>query len=133
MKIFLDSSFLIALINKKDSLHNKALEYVELIENNECYISNLVINEVVTIIGNKINLEVAISSFELITSVFNVINEYDIKNFNYNTMRIYETYNTKLSFTDSSIILLMNKLNISDLICFDKEFKKVENINLMGL
>lgn len=133
MKIFLDSSFLIALINDNDSLHKKALEYLELIENNECYISNLIINEVITVIGNKLNLEVATTSFNLLTSVFNIINEYDLKEFNYNNMRIYETYNTKLSFTDSSIILLMKEFNISDLISFDKEFKKVEDINLIGI
>ena len=43
MKIFLDSSFLIALINDNDFLHEKALEYVKLTETNECYISNLII------------------------------------------------------------------------------------------
>jgi len=65
MKIFLDSSFLIALINDNDSLHKKALEYVELTEDNDCYISNLIINEVITVIGNKLGLSVAISSYDL--------------------------------------------------------------------
>lgn len=83
MKIFLDSSFIIALINDKDSLHKKALEFVELTEANECYISNLIINEVITVIGNKLSLEVAISSYDLLTSVFNIVNEYDVSDFNY--------------------------------------------------
>lgn len=133
MKIFLDSSFLIALINDNDSLHKKALEYVELTEDNDCYISNLIINEVITVIGNKLGLSVAISSYDLLTSVFNIINEYDLKDFNYNTMLFYETYKTKLSFTDSSILLVMEKKGISNLLSFDKEFKRVENINLIGL
>jgi len=133
MKIFLDSSFLIALINDNDSLHKKALEYVELTEDNDCYISNLIINEVITVIGNKLGLSVAISSYDLLTSVFNIINEYDLKDFNYNTMLFYETYKTKLSFTDSSILLIMEKKGISNLLSFDKEFKRVENINLIGL
>lgn len=133
MKIFLDSSFLIALINDNDSLHKKALEYVELTGDNDCYISNLIINEVITVIGNKLGLSVAISSYDLLTSVFNIINEYDLKDFNYNTMLFYETYKTKLSFTDSSILLIMEKKGISNLLSFDKEFKRVENINLIGL
>lgn len=133
MKIFLDSSFLIALINDNDSLHKKALEYVELTEDNDCYISNLIINEVITVIGNKLGLSVAISSYDLLTSVFNIINEYDLKDFNYNTMLFYETYKTKLSFTDSSILLIMEKKGIFNLLSFDKEFKRVENINLIGL
>ena len=57
MKIFVDSSFIIALVNENDSLHESSLEYIDLIEKNECYISNLVINEVITVVGNKIDLE----------------------------------------------------------------------------
>lgn len=88
----------------------------ELTEANECYISNLIINEVITVIGNKLGLEVAISSYDLLTSVFNIVNEYDVSDFNYNNMLVYESYNTKLSFTDSSIILLMEEFNIDNLI-----------------
>lgn len=133
MKIFLDSSFIIALINDKDSLHKKALEYVELTEVNECYISNLIINEVITVIGNKLGLSVAISTYDLLNSVFNVVNEYAYFDFNASTMLIYESYNTKLSFTDSSIIYVMENENIDNLITFDKEFKRVEGLNIMGL
>ena len=131
MKIFVDSSFLIALVNENDSLHDKSLEYVDLIEKNDCYISNLVINEVITVIGNKIDLETAISAFDLINDIFHVINEYEIKDFNSTTMLIYEKHNTKLSFTDCSIIVDMHYHKIENLLSFDKEFKKAEGINLI--
>ena len=131
MKIFVDSSFLIALVNENDSLHKKSLEYIDLIEKNDCYISNLVINEVITVIGNKIDLETAISAFDLINDIFHVINEYEIKDFNLTTMLIYEKHNTKLSFTDCSIIVDMHYHKIENLLSFDKEFKKAEGINLI--
>ena len=131
MKIFVDSSFLIALVNENDSLHEKSLEYIDLIEKNDCYISNLVINEVITVIGNKIDLETAISAFDLINDIFHVINEYEIKDFNLTTMLIYEKHNTKLSFTDCSIIVDMHYHKIENLLSFDKEFKKAEGINLI--
>lgn len=131
MKIFVDSSFLIALVNENDSLHEKSLEYIDLIEKNDCYISNLVINEVITVIGNKIDLETAISAFDLINDIFHVINEYEIKDFNSTTMLIYEKHNTKLSFTDCSIIVDMHYHKIENLLIFDKEFKKAEGINLI--
>ena len=131
MKIFVDSSFLIALVNENDSLHEKSLEYIDLIEKNDCYISNLVINEVITVIGNKIDLETAISAFNLINDIFHVINEYEIKDFNSNTMLIYEKHGTKLSFTDCSLIVDMHYHKIENLLSFDKEFKKVEGINLI--
>ena len=131
MKIFVDSSFLIALVNENDSLHDKSLEYVDLIEKNDCYISNLVINEVITVIGNKIDLETALSAFDLINDIFHIINEYEIKDFNSNTMLIYEKHGTKLSFTDCSIIVDMHYHKIENLLIFDKEFKKAEGINLI--
>ena len=131
MKIFVDSSFIIALVNENDSLHDKSLEYVDLIEKNDCYISNLVINEVITVIGNKIDLETALSAFDLINDIFHIINEYEIKDFNSNTMLIYEKHGTKLSFTDCSIIVDMHYHKIENLLSFDKEFKKAEGINLI--
>ena len=131
MKIFVDSSFLIALVNENDSLHEKSLEYIDLIEKNDCYISNLVINEVITVIGNTIDLETAISAYDLINDIFHVINEYEIKDFNSTTMLIYEKHGTKLSFTDCSIIVDMHYHKIENLLSFDKEFKKAEGINLI--
>lgn len=131
MKIFLDSSFLIALINDNDFLHEKALEYVKLTETNECYISNLIINEVITVIGNKLGLKTAILTYDLLTSVFNIVDEYKLTDFNSNVMLIYETYDTKLSFTDSSIIYIMKKERINNLLTFDKEFKRVNEVNLI--
>lgn len=132
MKYFIDSSYIIALINQNDSLHQRSLEYLNLIEENECYISNLIINEVVTVIGNKIDLETAVTAFDLLYDIFIVLDEYDDKDLNYNTMLIYEKYNAKLSFTDSSIIVNMHNEGIDNLISFDKEFKRVEGINLLS-
>ena len=48
-------------------------------------------------------------------------------------MLIYEKFDTKLSYTDSSIIYIMKEEGINNLISFDKEFKRVEGINLIGL
>ena len=133
MKYFLDSSLLIALINNNDALHSEAIKYKELIKDNDCYISNLIINEVVTVIGNKLTLDISIKTYNLLNNLFIVINEYEYNNFNSNTMRIYEKYNTKLSFTDSAIINIMKEANIENLISIDKEFKKEKGIKLIGL
>ena len=131
MKIFIDSSFLIALINENDSLHEKSLQYLDLIEKNDCYISNLIINEVITVIGNKIDLKTAISAFNLLYDIFHLIDEYENKDFNSYVMLAYEKFNTKLSFTDSSVIVNMHNEGIENLLSFDNEFKRVKDINLI--
>ena len=131
MKIFIDSSFLIALINENDSLHEKSLQYLDLIEKNDCYISNLIINEVITVIGNKIDLKTAISAFNLLYDIFYLIDEYENKDFNSFVMLVYEKFNAKLSFTDSSVIVNMHNEGIDNLLSFDNEFKRVKDINLI--
>lgn len=131
-KLFLDSSFIISLINSNDSLHNRALILKDqYLKNNECYISNLIINEVVTIVGNKMGLDIALQSYNLLTNLCTVINEYDDLNFNYEVITEYQKFNTKLSFTDTSIIIIMKKYGINKLLSFDKEFKRVKNIEII--
>lgn len=129
MKIFFDSSFIIALILEKDDLNQKAilLKEKEIFEN-DCYISNLIINEVVTVIGNKTNKEIAKQSYYFLKDNFILINETKIANINDKTMGIYLEHNTKLSFTDCSIVEVMKENNINNLVSFDKYFDKVEEI-----
>ena len=50
MKYFVDSSYIIALIKEDDSLHDKSLEFLDLLDSNDCYINDLIINEVITVI-----------------------------------------------------------------------------------
>lgn len=129
MKIVLDSSFIIALMIKTDYSNKKAVSLVEKgILNNECYISNLIINEVITVIGNKSNKEIANKTYHFLKDNFIIINEYEINNFNEKTIDTYLEYNTKLSFTDSSIVEVMKKNNINKLLSFDKYFDKVDEI-----
>ena len=68
---------------------------------------------------------------------FTLLNEYDIANYNNKNFEIFEEFvgsnskKSKLSFTDSSIVLTMREHDISNLLSFDEEFKKVEDINLI--
>lgn len=129
MKIFFDSSFLIAYLLENDSLHEKAFNLEkEDIFNNNCYISSFIINEVITVIGNKTDNEVAKYAYYFLIDNFELLNECDYPYFNDNTFEIYLEYDTKLSFTDSGILELMFKNNINKLVSFDKYFDKVENI-----
>lgn len=129
MKIFLDSSFLIAYVIETDENNKLALKLEnENIFDNECYINNLIVNEIVTIIGNKTSLDLAINTYNAIKDNCNIINDYNKPNFNDNVMKIYKKNNTKLSFTDCAIIETMNENNINNLVSFDKYFDRVLGI-----
>lgn len=137
MKYFLDSSFILALILKTDDNYEKALGLVEIL-NDDCYINHNVLNEVLTLVGRKIDISAAREVYYTLIDNFTLLNEYSIAEYNENTFRIFETYvgtnskKAKFSFTDSSIILTMDKFGINNLVSFDKEFKRVEGIRCIS-
>ncbi|OED30409.1 type II toxin-antitoxin system VapC family toxin [Methanosphaera sp. WGK6] len=133
-KIFLDSSFIIALVNENDDLHEKAKELVKtkILQENEIYISNLIINEVITVVGNIINTNVAIDTYNLLVELCIILNEYKENNFNNNVINYYSFYKNKLSFVDCSRLELMKIYDIPYLVSYDKEFKRVNEIELIN-
>ena len=137
MKYFLDSSFILALIIKTDENYEKALELIDLF-NEDCYINQNVLNEVLTLVGRKIDISAAKEVYYTLIDNFILLNEYSIGEYNGNNFAIFEKYaginskKTKVSFTDSSIILTMKEFGIKNLVSFDKEFKRVEGITLIS-
>lgn len=137
MKYFLDTSFILALVLDSDSNHEKALELLHIL-NEDCYINNNVLNEILTFAGRKLNIDAAREIYYGLIDTFTLLNEYDITNYNNKNFEIFEKFvgvnnsKPKLSFTDSSIVLTMKEYNISNLISFDEEFKRIGDINLIG-
>lgn len=140
-KVFLDTSFILGFVNSNDELHENAikLEETENILSQDCYINNNVLNEVLTLTGRKININAAEEIYYGLIDSFEILNEYDIANYTSKTFDIFkrvvgsDSKKTKLSFTDSSMILTMKKSNITDLVSFDQQFKNFNEINLIGL
>lgn len=139
-KVFLDTSFLLGYVNSNDDLHENALklEEAENILSQDCYINNNVLNEVLTLTGKKINVDAAEETYYGLIDSFEILNEYNIFNYTSKTFDIFKkiigpnSRKTKLSFTDSSIILTMQESNITDLVSFDQQFKNFNEINLIG-
>ena len=136
MKYFLDTSFIMALVLDSDSNHEKALKLAYAL-NEDCFINNNVLNEVLTLTGRKLSIDAAREIYYGLIDTFTLLNEYDIANYNNKNFEIFEEFvgsnskKSKLSFTDSSIVLTMREHDISNLLSFDEEFKKVEDINLI--
>ena len=129
MKIFLDTSFIVAYAVEKDENNNLATELDNKgIFDNECFISNLIINEIITVIGNKEDLQTAIKTYTAIKDNCTIINECNIINFNEKVLNTYKKHNTNLSYTDSGIIEIMKENNINKLVSFDKYFDKITHI-----
>ena len=139
-KIFLDTSFIMAYVNSNDALYENALklEEGENILSQNCCINNNVLNEVLTLSGRKINVYAAEEIYYGLIDSFEILNEYAVFNYTSKTFDIFKRISgknskkTKLSFTDSSIILTMKESKISNLVSFDQQFKHFDEINLIG-
>lgn len=140
-KVFLDTSFILAYVNSNDELHENALrlEEAENVLSKDCCINNNVLNEVLTLTGRKINVEAAEEIYYGLIDSFEILNEYNILNYTAKTFDIFKkivgqnSNKTKLSFTDSSILLTMQELCITDLVSFDQQFVNFNEISLIGL
>ena len=136
-KLLIDSSFLIALFRKNDSLNEKAILNKELLYENECYISNGILAEVITILGQKTK------DISLVRTVYNylvdnliIIDESEIMMYNNSVFAIFEKYNKnnfKVGFIDCSQVVICEYHDLDFVVSFDKEFENFDEIKLLEL
>ena len=138
MKILFDTNFIVAYILKSDETHNRAilLEDNENIFDNERFITNHIVDEVVTIIGQKSNPELALKTYRFLKDNFTIINEYDCFDFNDRVMARYNKMNNhnkqRFGFTDSSIIETAKLFDIDSIVTFDKEFENNDEVDIIS-
>lgn len=135
-KLLIDSSFIIALFRRNDSLHQKAIKNKEILEN-DCYISNGILSEVITIIGQKTkDIGLVRLVYNYMKDNFTLINESEINMYNDNVFAIFEKYNKnkfRIGFIDCSQVVICKHYDLDYVVSFDDEFKQFEEIDLFGL
>lgn len=136
-KILIDSSFIIALFRKNDSLHEKTIKNKDILNKNECYITNGILAEVMTIIGQKTKDSSLVRLvYNYMKDNFIILNESDINMYNDNVFAIFEKYNKnnfKLGFIDCSQVIVHNNFNLDYIVSLDQGFKLFEEIELYNL
>jgi len=130
--IILDTSFIVAYYNNQDSQHKKALFLMDKISENtygEVTITDYIFDECATVLFSKLkNLKQTIEICDKIKAV--VTFKIDEKLFA-DSWNIFKSQkNTKLSFTDCSIVALMQERGIKHIATFDEDFKKVKGIKI---
>lgn len=124
--IFVDTSFIIALLNEKDQWHKKAVQLSEVVKNETAVISDIVLIESMnslSYLGGKQG-----------KLVYDIINDsFKIKQFNSKklfdlAMNEFVKYDGTIGFTDCTSIVLMDLFNIIEIYSFDSDFDKVNGI-----
>jgi predicted nucleic acid-binding protein len=136
MKILLDSSFIIAIFRKNDPLHQSAIKNKEILDN-ECYISNGIISEVITILSQKTkDIALVKLAYNYMKDNFTIIDESDINMYNDNVFAIFEKYNKdkfRLGFIDCSQVVIYEHYGLDYVVSLDGEFELFEEVNLFEL
>lgn len=137
-KLLFDTNFIVAYVLASDAIHQRAidLEDKEDILNNELYITNHIIDEVVTIIGQKASPKDAIDVYRLMKDNFIIINEYEVFDFNDKVMSRYnnmnDSRNQRIGFTDCSIIEVAKLYDLDAVVTFDKAFEENGDIEIIS-
>ena len=128
MRIFLDTSALIAYYNVDDKYHADAVEMMQKLKKGEVpltrfYVTDYVFDETVTFIECVLNKhELAVSVGEALqTSPFTIVIRID-ENLFEESWSFFKT-NKQYSFTDCTSFNVMRRLSITNAFTFDKHFK----------
>ena len=126
MKIFIDTSFLVALNNTKDPLFEKAKSLAKLYytSKHDFYTSNLILFETATILSMRVNRQVAISAINTINNsdwTFLKLNE-DIEQGGWSIFR--KTSWKDVGFVDCTSFYIIDKYKIDKAFTFDNDFRK---------
>lgn len=133
--IFLDTSFIAAYYNNVDVHHKKSLEIMDRIlsEKEVMVISDHVFDEIVNVLLNRLKNTNKIKEIGEDLRKYTKMIYTGKENFGRAWEIFKEQKNNSFSFTDCSILSLMEERKIKDIATFDKEFKDVENIKCLRL
>ena len=125
--IFADSSFFIALLNKKDQWHNDIPKVLPQIDKVKKITSILVLSETVTLVGSLSGGKAGVLIYEYIIDNYEVI--YIDKTLSSNAMEKFIQYDGTLSLADCVSLEIMEIYQVNSIVSFDSDFDKVKNLN----
>lgn len=133
--IFLDSSAIIAFKNADDIHHKSAVRVFERIANGEygqAVITEFIFSEVVTVLFLRMDLETAAAAGRVLEEAEEISVLAASSLFESGWRVFQEQHGTELSFVDASSIACMLERGIKFIATFDKDFKKVNGVNVVS-
>lgn len=126
MKLFIDTSAFVALTDKSDYYYEVATLFItSLAHPVKLITSDFVLDETITRINTSIGPTLAYTFAESI--IESKIHEIVYVDYNIliEALKLLRKYSDKkLSFTDITSFVIMNRLNLTDVFCFDEDFQK---------
>ena len=136
-KLFIDSSFIIPIFKRNDTNHEIIHKNKHILLENECYISNGVLQEVITVIMMRTKSKKhKKKAYYFLVDNFIILNELDIERYNDQVFSIFKKYNSntyKASYVDCSSVVIVNQFNLDYVVSLDKFFEKFESLKCYRL
>jgi predicted nucleic acid-binding protein len=124
--IFVDSSFFIALVDRRDQWHPAAKALLPVLADETIIISDLIIAESVTITGRRSGGKAGEHLYHYFMDNCDLVvtDEKILKG----GMGVFLRYDGTLSVSDAVSVFIMERKNIDRILSFDSAFDKVEGI-----
>ena len=123
--IFVDASYIIALIVEKDQWHQDAINLLDRLKSEEKIITDAMIIESLNLIGSCHGGKVGYLTFKYIRDNFNIFKSDTLLE---ESIRYYLKYDGTLSLADCTAIHAMKENNVHEIFSFDDDFDKVDGI-----
>jgi predicted nucleic acid-binding protein len=123
--IFVDASYIIALVVESDQWNENALKLIDKVAQSDKAITQAMIIETINLIGKCKGGKAGKSIYQYIKDNYTIYNKADLLD---RAMKEFIKYNGTLSLADCTGIITMQDLNIHEIISFDDDFDKVDGI-----
>lgn len=128
--IFLDSTYLIGLILKNDSLYYKFHLLKPYLGDENKIINNTVFNEVLNSVTSN-NSHYDLNHIKKLLLSFNI--DFLTSDDYLDSFDIFEYYNFSVNFSDCTILNTMQNYNINQIASFDSDFDKIKGVKRIYL
>lgn len=136
-RLFIDTSFIIPIFKRNDTNHETIQKNKNILLENECYISNGVLQETMTVIMKRTkSIELAKKAYYFLTDNFTIINESDIERYNDRVFTVFKKYNAntyKARYIDCSCVVIAKQFDLDYIVSLDRFFEKFDEIELFEL
>ncbi len=123
--IFVDASYIIALIIEKDQWHEDAIKLLGRLKSEEKIITEAMIIESINLIGSCHGGKVGYMTFKYIKDNFTIFKSETLLE---ESLRYYLKFDGTLSLADCTAIHTMKENQIYEILSFDDDFDKVDGI-----
>ncbi|WP_405322646.1 type II toxin-antitoxin system VapC family toxin [Methanobrevibacter sp.] len=128
--IFLDSTYLIGLILKNDSLYYKSHLLKPYSDDENKIINKTVFNEVLNSVTSN-NSHYDLNHIKKLLLSFNI--DFLTSDDYLDSFDIFEYYNFSVNFSDCTILNTMQNYNINQIASFDSDFDKIKGVKRIYL